>query len=353
METKRDARQLSPDSQAELRRQAIRLLKQGQRQSAIAELLEVRQATISDWWKRYREGGWAALKPRKRGRVPGTARYLKLEQEAEVQRLITDHTPDQLKLDFALWTRQAVIDLITERFGVTYALQTMSEILARWGFTPQRPVKRAYEQRPGEVKRWLDETYPEVEARAKVEKAEIFWADETAVKSEAHTQRGFAPKGQTPVVRQPAKRFHSSVLSAINNRGKMEWMALKQPLNADRFICFLGQLIKYRRRKVILIVDNLRVHHAKPVKEWLEQHKTRIEVVYLPAYSPELNPDEYFNQTLKQDLQNAGPPPREKSKLNALVAVKMLRLQARPDRIKKLFHHPNVRYALYDFATAE
>lgn len=304
MDETRDVRRLPQVAQEEVRRQAIALLKRGLTQGEVAATVQVHRGTINDWWKRYRQGGWAALKKRHRGRAKGSHRSLSSEQEAEVQRLITDHTPDQLKLVYALWTRQAVIDLITERFGVTYALQTMSEILARWGFTPQRPVKRAYEQNPAAVKRWLEESYPEVETRAKAEKAEIFWTDETAVTPDAHTLRGFAPKGQTAVVRQPAKRFHSSVLSAINNQGKMEWMALKQLLNAYVFIRFLGQLIKYRRHKVYLIVDNLRVHHAKPVKQWLEQHKTRIEVVYLPAYSPELNPDEYLNQTLK----SAGPP---------------------------------------------
>ena len=156
-------------------------------------------------------------------------------------------------------------------------------VLKRWGFTPQRPLKRAYEQRPAEVKCWLQEEYPHIKAQAKAENAEIWWGDETAVKPEAHTRRSFAPRGKTPVVRQPARRFHSSLISAINNQGKMQWMALKEALNADLLIRFLKQLIKHRKRKIILIVDNLRVHHAKLVKGWLEEHKEHIAICPLTA----------------------------------------------------------------------
>ena len=168
--------------------------------------------------------------------------------------------------------------------------------------------------------------------------------DETAVKPEAHTRRSFAPRGKTPVVRQPARRFHSSLISAINNQGKMQWMALKEALNADLLIRFLKQLIKHRKRKIILIVDNLRVHHAKLVKGWLEEHKERIEVFYLPAYSPELNPDEYLNNDLKQTIASDGVATTE-GELDAQVSVSLFMLSIRPRRISSFFRHPKAKYA--------
>jgi len=340
---KRDARLLTPQAQEEVRRQAIKMLNKGRQQTVVAKELEVSRKQVNGWWKRYQEGGWEALKARKRG-PKGGSRKLTAEQELEVQRLIAEKAPDQLKLKYALWTREAVGQLIKKRYGVVYALQSLSVVLKRWGFTPQRPLKRAYEQRPAEVQRWMQESYPAIQAKAKAEKAEIWWGDETAAKPEAHVRRSFAPKGQTPVVRQPAKRFHSSLISAINNQGKMQWMALQEPLNVEIFLKFLGQLIKYRKRKVILIVDNLRVHHAKDVKAWLAQNKERIEVYYLPSYSPELNPDEYLNNDLKQNLNRDGVP-ANKTQLDAKVRLAMFKLEGRPEKIRSFFRHHKVLYA--------
>ena len=341
---KRDARTLSQEAQEEVRRQAIKALESGKSQAAVARELDVSRAAVNGWWKRHREGGWKALRKRRRGRKTGTDRKLSVEQEKEVQRVIVDKTPDQLKLRYALWSREAVGELIKERFGVEYSLQNLSVILKRWGFTPQRPLKQAYEQRPAEVKQWLEQSYPEVEQRARAENAEIWWGDETAIKPECHFRRGFSPKGKTPVVRQPAKRFHSSLISAINNQGKMQWMPLTEALNSERFIKFLRQLIKYRKRKIILIVDNLRVHHSKPVKEWLSRYKNRIELVFLPAYSPELNPDEYLNNYLKQTVTKEGPP-KDKETLDDDVWFHMTCLRDLVDRICSFFLHPKVRYA--------
>ncbi|MEM1223776.1 MAG: IS630 family transposase [Verrucomicrobiota bacterium] len=339
-----DTRTLSQDAQEELRRQAIRGLKAGKKQVDLARDLGVHQPTISGWWKRYKEDGWVALKKRKRGRVEGSGRKLTPEQEKAIQKEIVDKTPDQLKMRFALWNREAVRQLIMDRFGIEYGLQAMSTVLARWDFTPQRPLKKAYEQRPAEVKKWMEETYPKVEKKAKAERAEIWWGDETAIKPECHFRRSYSPKGVTPVVRQSAKRFHSSLISAVNNQGKMEWMPLEEAINSDIFLKFLGQLIKFRKRKIILIVDNLRVHHSRPVKEWLKKNENRIELVFLPAYSPELNPDEYLNNYLKQTV-TAAERHTDKDELDATVSVKMFLLRIRKHVVKSFFSHPSVQYA--------
>lgn len=341
---KRDARTLTQEAQEEVRRQAIKMLNKGMTQQSVADALDVSRRAVGNWWKRYREGGWSAMRKQRRGRREGVARKLTEEQETQVQRLITDNTPDQLKMKFALWTRDAVRELIRERFGVDYAAQSMSVVLKRWGFTPQKPLKRAYEQNPVVVKKWIHETYPQIEAKAKSENAEIYWGDETAVKPEAHNRRSYSPRGKTPVVRQPAKRFHSSVISAISNRGKMHWMALKEALNAESFITFLKQLIKHRKRKVILIVDNLRVHHSKIVKEWLEENKHRIELFYLPSYSPELNPDEYLNNHLKRTVFDEGLA-TTKEQLDQKVTSSMRWINCQPYLVASFFNHPNARYA--------
>ncbi|MET3870489.1 transposase [Puniceicoccus vermicola] len=166
----RDARTLSQDAQQEMRRQAIRALKKGRTQTQVAKDFGVAQPTVNRWWKRFEAGGWAAIGKGKRGRQDGSGRKMTADQEKEIQKLITDKTPDQLKLRFALWTREAVRELIKNRFKIEYGLQSMSVVLARWGFTPQRPLKKAYEQRPAEVKQWMGEVYPEVKKKRKPKK---------------------------------------------------------------------------------------------------------------------------------------------------------------------------------------
>lgn len=340
----RDARTLKSEAQEELRRQAIKMLQRGMKQQEVADQIEVSRRAVGIWWRAFEKSGWSALKKRKRGRPSGVHGKLTEAQEREIQKIITDKTPDQLKMKFALWSRDAVRTLIRERYAIEFTLQHIGGLLKRWGFTPQRPLKKAYEQRPAEVQKWMDESYPKVKAKAKAENAEIWWGDETAVKPECHFRRGYSPKGKTPTVHQPAKRFHSSLISAINNQGKMRWMALKEALNANRFIDFLKRLIKHRKRKIILIVDNLRVHHSSIVKDWLKDNERRIELVYLPAYSPELNPDEYLNNHLKQTVTKEGVPTK-KEDLDHTVWLNMTLLGCMPNLIASFFHHPCVKYA--------
>ncbi len=342
---KKDARTLNQQAQEEIRRRAIRLVEAHKTQTEIAELLDVGRATINRWVKRYKIGGWAALKMRKRGRVVGTDRRLNEEQAETIQKLIVDHTPDQLKMPYALWNRRAVCQIVRERYGVSYTLQGMGKLLKEWGFTPQRPARQAIERNDEAVKKWKEVEYPQLAARAKSEDAEIWWGDETAAKPECHFRRSYSPKGKTPVVKQSAKRFHSSMISALNNQGKLEWMALKDAMNSETFLLFLKQMIKYRRRKVILIVDNLKVHHSKLVKAWCEENKERIELVFLPAYSPQINPDEYLNNGLKQDIAGK-PPAKDKPRLDAMVWVFMQLLSTAEKRVIAFFHHPDAAYAL-------
>ena len=191
--------------------------------------------------------------------------------------------------------------------GVELPLRTITDYLKRWGFTPQKPAKRAYEQNPKAVQQWLDSAYPEIVARAKQEKAEIHWGDETGVQSDAYNTKGFSPKGKTPVIRLNAKKSSLNMVSAITNQGKVRFMLYQETMTTQVFIKFLSRLVKDAKRKVFLILDNHRVHHSKIVKEWLEQHKGQIELFFLPSYSPELNPDEYLNGNLKQKIRSGMP----------------------------------------------
>ncbi len=160
---KDDARKLTTSAQEQLRKQAIRLRKRGYTYEDVAQIVGVHRNTVWKWWSRYEEGGLKALKSRRRGRSWGACRTLDISQEEQIKKLICDKTPDQLKLTFALWTRQAVQELIQVRFKTKVPIRTVGSYLGRWGFTPQKPLKKAYEQRPAAVQKWLDEEYPLIE----------------------------------------------------------------------------------------------------------------------------------------------------------------------------------------------
>jgi transposase len=337
-------RSLSREARHERRLQVVRLRQAGRTYDEIAEVVGLSRTGVFDICKRHEQGGTKALHDAIGGRKFGEDRLLDAAQEAQIQKLITDKTPDQLKMPWALWTRAAVAQLIEQRFGVRLQVRTMGKYLARWGFTPQKPMKKAYEQSPAAVKKWLDEDYPAIAARAKAQGAEIHWGDESGLRSDDVRGRGFAPKGQTPVVRVNNKRHGLSIISTVTNKGQMRWRIFDGALNTDILIDFLRRLIKGQSKKLFLILDNLRVHHAKKVKAWLAEHVDAIEVFYLPSYSPELNPDEMANADIKQAVTKLAPA-RTKPQLVKAAARHLRSVQRQPERIRKYFKHDPVRYA--------
>ena len=341
---KTDARSLPAPAQEEKRNLAIKLWTKGMLLKDIAELLEVSSKAVGNWIKRYKQQGASALKSKKRGVAMGTNRQLTPEQESRIRKQIIDKAPDQLKLDYALWTRKAVMELIEQETGIKMPVRSVGEYLKRWGMTPQKPVRLAYEQSPKAVQRWLDEQYPEIKRSAKAEQAEIYWGDETGMRNDCHRERGYAPRGKTPVVRLNGNRVSMNMISAITNRGKVRFKVFEGTMNADNLIDFCKRLIRSEKRKVYLILDNLRVHHAKLFKAWFETHNDAMAVFYLPSYSPELNPDEYLNCDLKAGV-HSGKPARDKQQLKRKIVSHMRMLQKKPKRVAKYFQHDKIKYA--------
>jgi transposase len=340
-----DARTQSLKEVYERRKQVIRLHKQGLKIMKIVELTGLSWPAVRKAIDLYSVGGWKALQLQSPGRKTGTGRTLTEDQERRVRQLICEKRPEQLKMDFALWTRPAVVELIEQEFGIRLPVRTVGDYLKRWGFTPQKPIKRAYEQRPEAVQAWLEDEYPKIAARAKTEAAEIHWGDETALVNTDVRGRGYSPKGQTPVAYAVGgRREKLSMISTVTNQGKTRWMIIEDAFNSDRFIEFLEALIIDSGRKVFLIVDNLRVHHSKPVKEWLEKHEQEIEIFYLPSYSPELNPDERLNADLKYAM-GSKVQVRTKKKLRDATNQHMTMLENSPERVKSYFQDPRVKYA--------
>jgi transposase len=339
-----DARKI-PASLHERRKQVILLHKKGYGSMKIIELTGLSWVAVKTAKNLYEEGGLSALKPKTRGRKSGMGRTLDIEQEKRIQQLICEKRPEQLKMDFALWTRAAVKELVRCEFGLAFPIRTIGDYLHRWGFTPQKPIKRAYEQQPKAVRKWLDEEYPEIERRCVGEGAEIHWGDETCVMNTDVRGRSYSPRGQTPETRAVwGRREKFSMISTVTNRGKCRWMMIDGSFNSDRLIEFMQLLVKDAGRKVFLVLDNLRVHHSKPVKKWVEKHRNEIELFFLPSYSPELNPDERLNADLKHKITTTAPS-RTRRKLEAVTIQHMELIERTPERVIKYFGDPHISYA--------
>jgi transposase len=265
-------------------------------------------------------------------------------QAATTVRLIADRCPDQLKLPFALWTREAVAQLIADRYDIQVSVWTAGRYLKKWGFTPQKPLRRAYERNPVAVKKWLREEYPAIKRRAKREQGEILWGDEMGLRSDHQAGTSYGRKGQTPVILGTGQRFRCNLISAISNHGRLAFMVFKQRFTAKVLLDFLRRLVRHAGRKVFLVVDGHPVHKAKKVRQWLEKHASKIELFLLPGYSPELNPDEYLNQDMKSNALGRQRPSNQAEMITNLRS-RLRSTQRKPYKVKNYFQHPDVKYA--------
>lgn len=345
-----DARSLSQDAQEALRVRGVRLIvEDGWTQVAVAEALGVSDRVVGRWMKRYRRGGWKALAKRRRGRRAGEQQALTASQQNRLVELIVGHCPDQLRIPGLLWTRSAVQALIARETGVTLEISSVGRYLRAWGFTLKRPTKRAAEQDPVVVQAWLEDVYPQLERRAKREGALILWGDESGIRMQELAPRaGYAPVGVRAIARIAARKAGANMISAIAAGGQMSFRVFEGRFTADVFIDFLARLIKtHEGRKVYLVVDNHSTHHAKKVKAWLARdgRDGKLELVFLPAYRPELNPDENLNQDVKRHLRASSDRPADKPGLISAMRGFLHSVQRQPARVAAYFQSECCRYA--------
>ena len=339
-----DSRTLPDEVLEALRVRALRAKEMGHSIAEIAKLLGVARETVSRWWNAYERGGTEALPGPRTGRPVGSGRKLTPEQEDEIVDAIVGHRPDELEIPSALWTRAAVQELIQRRCGIVLSVRTVGDYLKRWGLTPQKPIRKSYRQDPEEVARWIEEEYPALEARAAVEDAEIHWGDETGVRSTTHVGRGYAVPQSPPELSHSGSRFSINMISTVTNDGQLRWMVYEGMMNGPLFIQFLTRLIHGSEQKIFLIVDRLSAHESEEVQVWLYEHRDRIEVFGLPRYSPELNPDEYLNGDVKQEVNKEGLP-NGRDDLKQKVQRVMAMFANLPQRIANYFQNPCIKYA--------
>ncbi len=341
----KDSRSLDQAAQEVLRIKSVKALIAGKSQNEVAEIFDVSLRSVNSWWKTYRSLGLPGL--RKKSRRPKSADEggkLKGWQCSSIVRTIMSKTPDQLEFGFMLWTRDAVAELIKDRFKVRLSKWTVGRLLKQWGMSPQKPVKKAYQQQPEVVKEWLDKEYPRIARKAAQEKAEIQWGDEMGVRSDDQIGRTYGKIGQTPVVKVSGQRFSCQMISTVSNRGTLRFMIFDGKFNANVCITFLKRLIKDAKRKIFLILDGHPVHKSKKIKSWIAANAAKISLFVLPAYSPELNPDELLNQDVKTNAVRKKRAANKDELKRNLVGYLRGR-QKRPDLVRRYFEAKHVRYA--------
>jgi transposase len=337
-----DGRKLSQQAREEIRIRAVERVEAGESPEDVVQALGFHRSCIYDWLARYRESGYEGLRYRK---IPGRKPKLSGAQLKRLYRWVTLKDPRQLKFEFALWTRDMVREVIRREFGVRLSVVSVGRLLKKLGLSPQRPLRRAYQQDAEAVERWKSEQYPAIRKAAREAGATVFFGDEAAVRSDYHSGTTWAPRGKTPVVQSTGARFSLNLISAVSAQGHMRFMTVDGRLNAAKFIAFLKRLLVGAEQPIFLIVDRHPVHRSAAVRKFVDSTESRLRLFFLPSYSPELNPDEQVWNHVKNHgvgrMTPAGPDQLKRAVLNRLRSLQKL-----AHTIQGFFRHPETLYTL-------
>lgn len=335
-----DGRKLKHETLEAIRIRAVLQVERGESPETVIKSLGMDRSCIYKWIAKYREGGIAALKSKALSGRPLTLNGLQLRW---VYKTVTGKNPLQLEFSYALWTREMVRELIEKKYGIQLSVVSVGRLLKKLGLSCQKPLMRAFQQNPVIVREWIDKVYPAIKREAKKEGAEIFFEDESGVRSDYHTGTTWGIKGQTPIVKTTGARFSLNMISAISAQGKMRFMTVKGKVNGGVFCEFLKRLMHNAEKKIFLILDGHPVHRSTKVKKFVEATEGKLRIYYLPPYSPELNPDEQVWNNVKGKIGRStikGP-----NELESKVRGHLITLQRTPEKIRMFFKEPNVRYA--------
>ena len=300
-----DNRKLPKEALEDLRQKAVEsVILHGLSQTKASKIFGFSPTSICKYIKEYKQNREKSYSYKKRGVKEGTGSKLSGEQlEALVSDMLS-YTPDELGMDYTLWTSKVIHEYIEKKYSVKYNRRTVRKIMTKLGFTSQKPIKLAYERNEKKVEEWLTETYPKIKVKAMMEGARIYWGDEMGLQSTDNRGKTYGIKGKTPVIKKTGSRFKCNMLAAISPQGFMNWMVFEDNFTSEKCIEFLGRLLRQVKQKIFLILDNHRVHHSKKVKNYVEKHKDKLELFYLPPYCPDMNPQELVNQDVKANSNN-------------------------------------------------
>lgn len=339
---KRDGRSLDHATLETIRMMAVERVREGEAPSVVIASYGFSRTTIYKWLSAAARPGLGkrALAARP---APGRPRSLTPRQEQQVFRWINGNDPRQYGLDFGLWTRAVVADLIERKFGIRLGLTAIGELLARLNLTPQKPLQRAYQRDPAAIERWQRETYPAIARRAKAEGGEVFFWDESGFRADTVHGRTWGIRGSTPVVARPGQRQAISAASAVNAKGGFWFCIYEGGLTAELFVRLLRKMMRHRMTPVHLVVDGLPAHKTKLVKDYVQSMKGRLTLHFLPGYAPELNPDELVWSHIKR-TGVARTPLRKGERLQDKIKAQLARIKQAPQLVRSFFRAPSVAY---------
>jgi transposase len=337
-----DGRKLSPKTLEEIRTRAIQRVQAGESPEIVIKTLGFSRACIYNWLARYRAGGWHALKT---GSRTGRPKKLGGKQIAWIYKTVVDKDPLQMKFQFALWTRSMIAIVIKRKYGIKLSDSSVGRLLRQLGLSCQKPLYRAYQQNPEAVTQWKENIFPEIKKDAKKVGATIYFQDESGIRSDFHSGRTWAVKGQTPVIEATGARFGLNMIGAISTRGQLRFIVVKGSVNSERICDFLEKLMHNAEKPVYLIWDGHPTHRSKKVKECIASFDGKLKVFILPSYSPELNPiEQAWNNVKGHGIGRKkifGP-----DQLKAAVLGQLRKLQKLPAIVKSFFRHPDCAYTM-------
>lgn len=316
-------------------------MQQGKSPEEVIAALGMTRCCIYNWLAAYRSGGWDALKAKK---LYGRPKKLTGKQMELIYKIIIQGNPQQYRFGFALWTLSLIQKLIYMKLGIKLSTASVWRLMKQLGLTCQRPLFRAYQQDKKAVDNWLRFTYPKIRTLAKKAKADIYFGDEAGIRSDFHAGTTWAPKGETPTVLSNGQRFGLNIISAVSSRGEMRFMIVDSTVKTREFITFLSRLLVGAKRKIFLIVDGHPAHRSKKVKEYVASTNGKLGLFYLPGYSPELNPDEFVWNDLKNQVIGRKFI-STKDDLKSMILGGMRSMQKNPKKIKSYFQAKHTQYA--------
>ncbi len=307
----------------------------------VTRVFNIPERTVFEWLSRYRSGGWHALIDERKS---GRPRKLSSEDLRWVYEAVSMNNPLNFQFKFCLWTLATIRTMIERERNIKLSKSSIHRLLHNIGLSSQRPIYKSYKQDPQKIEKYLNTTYPEVVKHAKSIGAEIYFIDEAAVRSDSHHGATWGKIGDTPVVKDSGGRFGLKMISAVTARGDMRFSFIEDKMNSSKFIRFLKKLRKDAGCPIIVIADNARYHHSKETQAFIEKQTDSIVMAFLPAYSPEFNPDEQVWNHLKARL--AKLPIIDKESMKKAILSIMHSIQKNIMLVKSFFKLTNTKYIL-------
>src|SRR6201997_2662398 len=341
---KRDARSFDHRTLEAIRLMAVERVRDGEQPAAVIASYGFSRTTIYKWLAAAARPG-VGVKALLSRPATGRPRTLSPRQERQVFRWINGHDPRQYGLDFGLWTRSVVAELIERKFAIRLGVRELGELLAKRGLTPQKPLQRAYQRDPEAIEAWRLKRYPAIARQAKASGGEVYFWDESGFRADSVHGRTWGKQGQTPVVERPGQRQSISAASAVNARGGFWYCTYQGGLNAESFVSLLRRMMRRRSRPVHLVLDGLPAHKTTLVKTYVASTKGRLTLHFLPGYAPELNPDELVWSHMKR-TGVARAPLRRGEKLQAKIEAQLSAIKRMPQLVRSFFAAPSVSYII-------